>query len=44
MSCSQGLVDFLEFKGTSLAILRKGKYFPGVRETLIICARELDKL
>ncbi|HAT19342.1 MAG TPA: hypothetical protein DCS85_04215 [Verrucomicrobiales bacterium] len=44
MSCSQGLVDFHEYEGTSLAILRKGKYFPGVRETLIICARELDKL
>jgi len=44
MSCSQGLVDFLEFEGTSLAVLRKGKYYPGVRETLIICAREMDKL
>ncbi|MDP7655223.1 MAG: hypothetical protein QF706_04070 [Roseibacillus sp.] len=44
MSCSQGSVDFLEYEGTSLAVLRKGKYLPGVRETLIICARELGKL
>ncbi len=43
MSCSQGLVDFLEYEGTSLAVLRKDKYLPGVRETLFICARELSK-
>ena len=44
MSCSQGLIDFLEYEGTSLAVLRKDKYFPGVRETLFICARELSRL
>ena len=44
MTCSQGLIDFLEYEGTSLAVLRKDNYFPGVRETLFICARELSKL
>lgn len=44
VSCSRGVIDFLEYKGTSLAILREDKYFPGVRETLYICARELEKL
>ena len=44
VSCPRGVIDFLEYKGTSLAILREDKYFPGVRETLYICARELEKL
>ena len=37
VSCPRGVIDFLEYKGTSLAILREDKYFPGVRETLYIC-------
>ena len=44
MSSPQGFIDFVSCDGTSLAVLREGKYAPGVRETLIICARELDKL
>lgn len=44
MSSPQGFIDFVSCEGTSLAVLREGKYAPGVRETLIICARELDKL
>lgn len=44
MSCPQGFIDFLTCEGTTLAILRKNDYPPGVRETLFIVARELDKL
>lgn len=44
MSSPQGFIDFVSCEGTSLAVLREGKYAPGVRETLIICARELAKL
>ena len=44
MSCPEGFIDFMRMEGTSLAVLRKDKYAPGVRETLIICAREMDKL
>ncbi len=44
LNCSQGLIEFLEYDGMSLAVLRKDKYFPGVRETLFICARELSSL
>ena len=44
MSCPGGLVDFICSGETSLAVLNDGEYPPGVRETLIIVARELDKL
>jgi hypothetical protein len=44
MSCPEGFIDFMKMEGTSLAVLRKDKYAPGVRETLIICVREMDKL
>lgn len=44
MSCPHGFIDFLSCKNTTLAILRKDDYAPGVRETLFIIARELDKL
>ena len=44
MSCPEGFIDFMKMEGTSLAVLRKDKYAPGVRETLIICAREMEKL
>lgn len=42
MSCSEGFIDFVSVGETTLAILRKDNYAPGVRETLIICARELN--
>ena len=44
MSCPEGFIDFLGSGGTSLAILRDGDYPPGVRETLLIVASELDML
>lgn len=44
MSCPEGFIDFLNYEDTTLAILRKDDYAPGVRETLIIIARELEKL
>ncbi|MFP6876827.1 MAG: hypothetical protein VCA37_08355 [Roseibacillus sp.] len=44
MSCPEGVIDFLNYEDTTLAILRKDDYAPGVRETLIIIARELEKL
>lgn len=44
ISCSEGFIDFLIYEDTTLAILRKDDYAPGVRETLIIIARELEKL
>jgi len=44
MSCPEGFIDFLNYEDTTLAILRKEDYAPGVRETLIIIARELEKL
>lgn len=44
MSCPDGFIDFVTYEDTSLAILRKEDYAPGVRETLIIVARELNKL
>lgn len=44
MSCPEGFIDFMKSEGISLAVLRKDNYAPGVRETLLICAQELDKL
>lgn len=39
-----GSVDFIVEGNTTLAVLQQGPYAPGVKETLIIVARELDKL
>ncbi len=39
-----GSVDFITEGSTTLAVLQQGPYAPGVKETLIIVARELSKL
>jgi len=39
-----GTVDFITEGNTTLAILVEGSYAPGVKETLIIVAREIGKL
>ncbi|YCM45086.1 hypothetical protein V2O64_03510 [Verrucomicrobiaceae bacterium 227] len=39
-----GTVDLIEESGTTLAVLHGGSYGAGVRETLIIVARELARL
>ena len=44
ISCPDGVVDFISSGETALAVLYDGEYAPGVRETLIIVTRELDKL
>jgi hypothetical protein len=44
LSCPEGFIDFICCDETSLAVLRNDDYAPGVRETLIIVARELEKL
>lgn len=44
MSCPDGFIDFLSYQDTSLAVLRNENFAPGVRETLIIVARELERL
>lgn len=43
MTCSGGVVDFITSEGTTLAVLREGRYPAGVWETLMIVARELGK-
>ncbi len=44
VSCSRGVIDFVHYQGTALGILMEGEYEPGVRETLYICTRELERL
>lgn len=44
LTTSGGVVDFIEEQGTTLAVLHEGVYAAGVRETLIIVARELSRL
>ncbi len=44
LTTSGGVVDFIEESGTTLAVLHEGAYAAGVRETLIIVARELTRL
>jgi hypothetical protein len=44
VSCSRGVIDFVHYQGTALGILVEGEYGPGVRETLYICTRELERL
>ena len=39
-----GVVDFVEEPGASLAVLHEGTYAAGVRETLILVAREIARL
>ena len=41
---ARGVIDFVSYKGTTLGILLEGTYGPGVRETLYICTRELERL
>lgn len=43
-STPEGDVDLLAEQGKTLAVLRNGEYAPGVRETLILIARELSNL
>jgi|GEM_PF-951950 hypothetical protein len=44
LTFGSGSVDFICEGGTTLAVLQQGPYAPGVKETLIIVARELNKL
>ena len=44
LTTSGGFVDFIEEEGTTLAVLHEGVYAAGVRETLIIVAREFSSL
>lgn len=44
LTTSGGVVDIIEETGTTLAVLHEGTYAAGVRETLIIVARELARL
>ena len=44
LSCPNGVIDFITYGAATMAVVREGDYPPGVRETLIIIARELDKI
>lgn len=44
LTFGSGSVDFICEGDTTLAVLQQGPYAPGVKETLIIVARELNKL
>lgn len=44
LNFGSGSVDFITEGETTLAVLQQGPYAPGVKETLIIVARELSKL
>lgn len=44
LSCPNGEIDFITYGTATMAVVREGDYPPGVRETLIIIARELDKI
>ena len=37
-------IEFVREGGTTLAVLTDGGFAPGVRETIMIVARELDKI
>ena len=43
LTCPDGLIEFVSYGNTAMAVLREGDFQPGVRETLIIIARELDQ-
>ena len=40
----RGVIDCVQYQGTALGILMEGGYAPGVRETIYICTRELERL
>jgi len=44
LNAGGGSVDFLSEGDTTVAVLYEGSYAPGVKETLIIVAREIGKL
>ncbi|MGB0991050.1 MAG: hypothetical protein ACPG32_01105 [Akkermansiaceae bacterium] len=44
LSSGGGVVDFVSEGETTVAILHEGGYAPGVKETLIIVAREIGKI
>ena len=44
IACGGSVIDFISSGDASLAVLHEGDYAPGVRETLFIVAREMDKL
>ena len=44
LNFGSGSVDFITEGDTTLAVLQQGPYAPGVKETLIIVARELSKI
>lgn len=44
MTCSGGVVDFVVSEGTTLAVMREGRYGAGVWEKLMILAREMGRL
>ena len=44
LNSNRGSVDFISEGNTTLAIQLEGSYAPGVKETLIIVAREIGKL
>ena len=44
VNCPRGVIDFVQYQGTALGILMEGRYGPGVRETICICTRELERL
>ena len=44
LSCPNGVIDFITYGTATLAVVHESDYAPGVRETLIIIARELDKI
>ena len=44
LNSNRGSVDFISEGNTNLAIQMEGSYAPGVKETLIIVAREIGKL
>lgn len=44
VNCPRGVIDFVQYQGTALGILMEGRYGPGVRETIYICTRELERL
>jgi hypothetical protein len=44
LTCPHGTIEFVSHGSSAMAIVRDGDWKPGVRETLIIITREIDKL
>jgi hypothetical protein len=44
LTCPNGVIEFVSQGTSTMAVVRDGDWKPGVRETLIIISRELDKL